>query len=145
MALENDNEPCAVLLKEHGQKTWRLQCFTLRKSVAFRTADMLEEGTTDKCMVVLRDDYDAGKIKPLKPPTGFKLLDGQEPYSGPEPFGPPIVLVKPKVIELSTKLITVKPALNRYGVGVKCDRYSDPAEKSKQLVKLGKEMLGLDI
>lgn len=71
---------CAILLKANpGAKAWEFISYTLREEVAWRSAEMylLDERAHGharaRVIVVLREDYDAGRIKPLPAPKGFAL------------------------------------------------------------------------
>jgi hypothetical protein len=73
--------PCAVLLKSSPRaKTWEFISYTLREEVAWRSASILLESERScspraKVIVVLREDYDVGRIRPLRAPKGFKTKE----------------------------------------------------------------------
>jgi hypothetical protein len=73
---------CAVLLKASPKaKVWEFISYTLREEVAWRSAAILLESEraggspNARVAVVLREDYDEGRIKPLKAPKGFGELE----------------------------------------------------------------------
>jgi hypothetical protein len=77
---------CAVLLKASPRaKTWEFISYTVREEVAWRSASILlaserANGSPNaRVAVVLREDYDVGKIRLLKPPKGFKDLSNSVP------------------------------------------------------------------
>ncbi len=97
MEKEIDEISCAVLLRQSPSREWEFIHYTTKKSVAWRSANMLRQDEADnglpkaQAIVVLREDYDLGRLKPLKPPKGFDLsLPVQESVSAaPKPVPAP--------------------------------------------------------
>jgi hypothetical protein len=73
------DRPCAILLQLRPKGEWEFISYTLREEVAWRSAELylLDEKAAGhlraRVAVVLREDYDAGRIKPLRPPKGFAV------------------------------------------------------------------------
>lgn len=93
-------------MRKKPSHEWEFITYTTKKSVAWRSAEALRQDelrlghAKAQAIVVLREDYDAGRMKPLKPPKGFDLalpvgtelcLDTPpppEPVTEPEPEQP---------------------------------------------------------
>lgn len=78
MGLKDDDVSCVVVFRETPSRDWELCTRTLRKSVAFRSAYMMQEQERTmghkrfQAGVMLAEDWDAGRRKVLKPPAGFE-------------------------------------------------------------------------
>jgi hypothetical protein len=76
--MKNDDVSCVVLGRETRHRDWELITRTLRKSVAFRSAHMLQEQEREaldhrqyQAVVVLAADWDQKRISVIRPPEGF--------------------------------------------------------------------------
>ena len=79
MSLRNDDVACAVIMRADKRAKWELVNYTLRKSVAFRSAffcreeePLVDPKSKAQFAVVLREDWDANKpVVPMDSPAGF--------------------------------------------------------------------------
>lgn len=111
-----DEVECAVLLRPKPSQSWEFIHYTKRKSVAWRSAELLRQDEISNghakaaAIVVLREDYDNGKLKPLKPPKGFDLSIpvGELPVS-PVVAEPVSVRAKVEAVEVPRAEDETKP------------------------------------